>query len=337
MSQLLPDEALYSLLCKYLLHEADEVEREWVETWRKGRPENEAALSAIRRMLETPAPVAALPGLDTESSWQRLRGALTDEGASSSAGAVADGEQRPDNAGPAVVKPLRKRLPWPAIAATALVLIAAAAWLLRPQQPARTFQGGQTALLDDGSRIDIRPGAVMEVAGRFGQGERRVHFSGKGTFDVAPNPQAPFIVQLAGNMEIRVLGTRFSVDYGAGSALTIHVESGRILVHTPGTDDVPLTAGMLLRRPAPGAPVAVAENIADLERKHLVFRDVPLRKALPAIEAVYGVRVEVPDTALLDKKVNADFADAPLEEVMQAIAYMTNTTADKNGQQYTIH
>src|SRR5690606_9129923 len=135
--------ALYSLLCKYLLGEAEAPERAWVEAWRKERPANEAALGAIRRLLEAPRPADPSFGISTDASWDRLRATIAAQPAASPA-AEAEAE----------MVPLRRRNTWWMAAAAVAALLIAGFWGLgRLGAGEQSFSGGQTAALHDGSRI----------------------------------------------------------------------------------------------------------------------------------------------------------------------------------------
>lgn len=312
------------MLCKYLLDEADTAERQWVDAWRSEAPANEEALAAIRRMLEVPLPVAAYPGLSTDASWERLRAGIT--------GKVGEVERS------ATVIPIRRSYRWLGIAAAVLVLAIGLTWVLLPsgRTEEQVFAGGQHAALPDGSKVQLFPGAEMKMESGFGKNERRVAFTGKGEFNISPNPDAPFVI-LLGRTEIKVLGTRFTVDYKAGN-LVIHVSSGKIQVNDPDRrESVVLTEGMLLRRNETKEPFTVAAHIPDLEMKRLVFRDVPLEEVIRSIEAMYDVQVEVKDTSLLRQAITSNFENETIDNVMAAIAFITNTSAEKTGaQQFTL-
>lgn len=314
MGILQPDEAIYSLLCKYLLNEADAVERQWVETWRKEDPANEEILSSIRRMLDALRPVGDIPGLDTESSWLRLRSTIGAE----------DG-------------PRVRKMHWGLKVAAVLITALGLFFILKPGPREQVFAGAQKTTLKDGSLVSMEANAEMQLLKGFGQAERRVRFSGKGHFDIAQNAEHPFVIVL-GHTEIKVLGTRFMIDFSPqDSSLEVLVSSGKIMVTDLDTkDSVILTPGMLLRRDEQQAPFEVAENVQDLSRRQLVFSNVPLQKVIQTIEMVYGVEVEVGDTALLEKAVTANFENEPIDNVLATIAFITNTTVEKTGQRYSI-
>ena len=96
--------------------------------------------------------------------------------------------------------------------------------------------------LEDGSMIEINRGAEVEVA--YTTSERRVHLKkGEANFDVAKDPERPFIVNVAG-VDVRAVGTIFSV---------------RLLEDEV---DVIVTEGIVNVKPT-ASPTASEETIAD--------------------------------------------------------------------------
>lgn len=68
----------------------------------------------------------------------------------------------------------------------------------------------QQLLLSDGTRVWLNAGSSLRFPSVFKGHERRVELSGEAYFEVVHNDRQPFIV-LAGNDEIRDLGTHFNV------------------------------------------------------------------------------------------------------------------------------
>ncbi|WP_298707323.1 FecR family protein [Chitinophaga sp.] len=309
MSHLQPDEALYSLLCKYLLNEAEAPERAWVDAWRKEGPANEAALAAIRRLMEAPAPATPNFGISTDSSWERLRATVT---------------ARPAAAAPeAEIVPLRRRNTWWMAAAAVAVLLMAGFWgLKRLGSGEQSFSGGQTAALHDGSRIQLAGNGTLTVDEDFGEEERRVRVSGKADFDIAPAAGKPFIVE-AGGTEIKVLGTRFTVSFD--TTLFIQVESGKIQVTDPSLGEpVVMTEGMSLRRNGANGGFEVSGQ----PERPMVFRDVPFGLVVETVEKRYKVNITVADPAMLEKRITVHFSGESVEEVIDALAYMVSASVE---------
>lgn len=73
-------------------------------------------------------------------------------------------------------------------------------------------QPGQrtSVVLSDGTKVELNSGTRIEYPAIFREGERRIRLDGEAMFDVAHDPEHPFIVETFA-YDVRVLGTRFDV------------------------------------------------------------------------------------------------------------------------------
>jgi len=72
-------------------------------------------------------------------------------------------------------------------------------------------RGGQfNIILPDGSHVWLNAASSLRYPTSFNGNERRVDITGQGYFEVSPNAQQPFIVQV-NDMEVKVLGTSFDI------------------------------------------------------------------------------------------------------------------------------
>ena len=134
-------------------------------------------------------------------------------------------------------------------------------------------------VLPDGSVVDLRPGA--EVAVEFTPTRRRVVLRrGEAHFSVRKDAARPFVVAADG-VEVRAVGTEFSVDLAA-SAVAVVVNEGRVAVEQASPSDASvgekkllaaLTAGdrTVVAREQPAAPPVSGLSADELEA-HLAWR-----------------------------------------------------------------
>jgi ferric-dicitrate binding protein FerR (iron transport regulator) len=291
------DEALYALLCKYVLSEADAEERLWVEEWLQTDPQHPQLLVSLEKVLRQ-IPYQEDAGA-TETAWQRLSAKMED--------------------GPRMEP---KRNTW-WMAAAIFVLAAGAGlwWMAARSSRTQTFTGPVMAQLQDGTTIQLDSLAQLQVLPGFGSRQRLVKLTGKAVFDVTPDAVHPFIVNL-GQREVKVLGTKFMIDCPDNGFLRVHVNSGRVMVKDK-KDSVVLSTGMLLEHQA-GQSAKVAGHVMNAEKKELVFSDTPLHEVLQTIGVIYNKQVTT-DSVLLGLPVTATFTGEPVENVLSAIAFMTNT------------
>jgi len=329
MTMLTPDEALYALLCKYLLNEADSNEQQWVNTWLQANPEHPVLLASLDKLLRT-APEQAVQGaMDTETAWRLLSSRMDGIGMNETNDSVGQGEF--DNK---IVKfPIKKlSTRWLAAAASLLLLISAGLWFITHQNERQiNYNGAQLVKLDDGSSIRLDPAAHLQVLPGFGKKDRKVILKGKAEFDVTTDAAHPFIIDL-GNQSITVLGTRFSVDNS--HHLRVFINSGKIKVSRQ-QDSVILTAGMLLEEDTSQQHYQVGAHIKDEATQAIVFKDTPLREVLQTINVLYHVNVSA-DAELMELPVTATYTGEPVKNVLEGIAYLSNANVIINGADYEL-
>lgn len=226
---------------------------------------------------------------------------------------------------------------WPAFRGPARVeaepvSVAAGAAVRRPE----------TRALPDGSQVELKAGAELEVD--FSGPQRRVVLrSGEAHFQVAKDAQRTFVV-MAGGVEVRAVGTAFSVDV-APEAIEVLVTEGRVAVENmarpqptaaaaaggsrPTVEPAPVFgAGNLIRvdvSPAgaeEAGPRAVTVSEEEMERQlawrvpRLEFSGTMLAQALPMFNAYGRVRMVLADPALgrlqLSGVLRADDTDSLL-------------------------
>jgi transmembrane sensor len=132
---------------------------------------------------------------------------------------------------------------WSATGALALSL--AAVWLFwvrsDPRPAERSEPSARPALsehapsehrLHDGTWIRLDTGAIGQLAQEAPQDVRFELDRGRAEFDVTPDGARMFRV-LAGDYEVRVLGTRFSVDYDPAGGFGVSVMRGVVSVTSP--------------------------------------------------------------------------------------------------------
>lgn len=191
-----------------------------------------------------------------------------------------------------------------AVAAAAVLAVVVAPQLAGPQTESYATAKGErrTVALADGSTIEMNGGAALSVTlGR--QGREVVLHKGQALFDVAHAPQRPFDI-LAGDRQIRVVGTRFDVRRLEGR-LSVTVARGAVEVHPAAN-----TSGRAYRlRPgqkldhiegADQTRVAAADPAEVLAWRtgRLVYRDQPLSVVVADLNQQFATPIRVADPAL---------------------------------------
>lgn len=92
--------------------------------------------------------------------------------------------------------------------------------------------------LTDGSLVWINSGSSLTYADNFNRKERKVFLEGEAYFEVAKDPQRPFIVETR-EMDILALGTTFNVcAYNNESYISTVLLEGKIKVNVWGKEEI---------------------------------------------------------------------------------------------------
>jgi len=209
---------------------------EWVTLFRESKPSAADRKRFVDWLQESPAHVAEY--LELASIWHDI-------------GLVADSvdiEQLPEIQSNVVSlrKPAQKtggRVEEPALAGwinasraramaagvSAVIVGTALLWTVSSFSPAvyETATGEQRSIpLTDGSLVSLNTRSGIRIS--FGETERRVELlAGEALFDVASDPDRPFVV-IAAQTEIHAIGTAFNVYHRADKSLAVTVLEGRV-------------------------------------------------------------------------------------------------------------
>lgn len=112
--------------------------------------------------------------------------------------------------------------------------------------------------LPDGSRVWLNAASAIRYPVPFQGNERKVEISGEVYFEVMPDPQRPFRVQIDDRAEIEVLGTRFNINaYKEEESLRATLLEGAVRFHGK-TEQVVLKPGQQARL---SAKLEVVDNV----------------------------------------------------------------------------
>ncbi|HEY1109878.1 MAG TPA: FecR domain-containing protein, partial [Opitutaceae bacterium] len=199
--------------------------------------------------------------------------------------------------------------------ALAVVLVAAGASLWRSAPPAlpvvKSLAPSSLVVstpvrqeLPDGSIVELKEGARISV--QFAAQVRRVRLEqGEAHFKVTKNAARPFVVS-AGAVDVRAVGTEFSVDLGA-QRVGVLVTEGRVAVERDAPEPLAmLDAGQSTAVELQGAAApAVLAAPLDEQRTRLAWRvprlelsSTPLAEVVECFNRHGAVRLELADPSL---------------------------------------
>jgi ferric-dicitrate binding protein FerR (iron transport regulator) len=145
-------------------------------------------------------------------------------------------------------------------------------------------------VLPDGTQVSLRQGAQIELLSDFDTDSlRRIKLSGEAFFEVARNPEQPFVIASSGDFDVHVLGTAFNLNCSEGRSSLV-LNHGKVRVSRAGQYSVV----------SPGEKVAydkqqkqfdvskVDTTIASNWKSDLLsFKEVPLSQIVADLNNLY--------------------------------------------------
>jgi transmembrane sensor len=202
------------------------------------------------------------------------------------------------------------------LAAAASVLLTVAvcfgAFQFQPEPGERftTRIGGlEKVPMMDGSKITLNTNSDLSVA--LTDHERRIDLQqGEAFFEVAHDPDRPFIVEVGGKRVVAV-GTKFSVRRN-GQSLEVVVTEGKVRMEQGAAGAVFLVAGEIALSNEAGlmvqrGSVAEAETRLSWRDGVLSFRDLPLAEAVAEFNRYNVRRITIADARVAAMRVEGNF------------------------------
>jgi len=213
--------------------------------------------------------------------------------------------------------------------------------LRRPASMQQTITGLQErkqVQLADGTIIWLEPGSNLRYPTQFNDSTREITFSGEAFFEVAKNPEKPFIIH-TGTIRTRVLGTSFTVKAYVPASQEVTVVTGRVMVQADSQTKIniqPLTV-------MPNQQASWNNLRHQLEKKELpntsyyaqrrygkfIYQGEMVSTVLDDIRHQYNVQVQY-DAAIAACTFYGDFdIRQPVGNVLSTLSAALNTTLIK--------
>ena len=205
-------------------------------------------------------------------------------------------------------------------------------------------QRGQkrTVKLPDGSTIRLNYESQIKVPERFTDSERMVFLQGHAHFDIARDPNRPFIIYTE-NSKTQVLGTSFDIrTYKNTDETEIIVTSGRV-AFSDKSEDQNLVTLTVNDRAVLNADKSIETSEVDAQKltawkdNRLIFEDQTLREIIEVLQPWYDVEITVEDTDQLEMEYNFSFENPSLDVLIEQMSFMGKFEYAIEGKQVTIY
>lgn len=194
-------------------------------------------------------------------------------------------------------------------------------------------QSTERIVLPDGSILWLGANSSCTYAENFSDRERRIELNGQGFFEVAKDPERPFVVS-SGGIDVTATGTAFEVfsDLTGRHVETI-LRNGGVRIAIPGITSrtYDLLPDQKFTYSADTRQVVITRVNAQHytlwhERMALSFENQPLSVILPRLERWYNCRIDCPEEIANRYYYTFTLSDETLDRTLQLLQFSTSQT-----------
>ena len=186
-------------------------------------------------------------------------------------------------------------------------------------------------ILSDGTRVFINSDTSIKYPVKFlNNGHRDVFITGEAYFDVAKDESHPFVVH-AGQMKVKVLGTKFNVThYSENKNIKTVLVEGSVELFSSGTKTTNMKASTILE-PGFKAEWNKLDHQVEIENVDtrvytawidgkLIFRNTSFNKITKTLERRYNVVIENHNKDLDAQLFDATFDVETINEILETFS-----------------
>lgn len=304
-------------LMAYLLGELNEAGIQSVEEWINASVENRTYFEQIKKVWEASSDANIEP-FNTHDAWKNIAH-----------------EIQP--------KSFWKHPALKVAAGIALIISLTLSILFWPQSNEfKTIASLDEVIIDtlpDHSIISLNKASSIQYANDYNEKTRTVILHGEAFFDIEPNKEKPFIVELH-QARIKVVGTSFNVNsYSENDIIEVFVKTG-VVEFTTDTHRTKINAGEKVIYTKSTQEILIDYNAKENEywrTKTLNFDQTPLMEVVRVIEENYNVKIEFENPELRDCLLTTSFNDATIEEVIAVIQATFSLEVTKQSNTYILN
>ena len=189
-------------------------------------------------------------------------------------------------------------------------------------------EGNKTqVVLPDSTHVWLNSGAELQYPSDFTAQNRQVIMKGECFFDVAKDPEHPFIVD-GSKLRVKVYGTKFNVNedrFINGTDVTLI--SGKVEVYNQNNQ--------LLSKLNPGEQLVYNNGLSKVQKTRnpealtswinnmLIFNNQPFEEVINYLEKWYGVTITLDRTLYYNYNYTFKVKTESLREVLELISFIT--------------
>jgi len=191
--------------------------------------------------------------------------------------------------------------------------------------------------LPDGTNVWLNPGSsLLYSVNMTNEKIRDVRLWGQAYFEIAKNPEKPFVLQL-GDVGLKVTGTSFNAsNYQDDPNIEVVLKTGEVKLFEGAYSDaekfITLSAGEIARykKGDTGFKIEKTDTEKYTAWTHgvLIFRDELMADVFRRMERWYNVKIVVEDPGINNYRYTATIKNESLEQILQLLEYTSHLECD---------
>jgi len=195
--------------------------------------------------------------------------------------------------------------------------------------------------LPDGSKVWLNSESKLIYAADFNVDKRELQLNGEAYFEVAHNPEKPFIVR-SNDISVKALGTAFGMKaYKEDNIISSILMKGKVLVTTPDGEAILLPNERIMYNKSTHKKiqnsVTNAKDFTGWIHNQLRYEDVSLQEIAKDIQRIYNIEIVFADSQLKNQRFTGSIDNNSLESVLNIITLTSPVSFQINNQQVTFY
>jgi ferric-dicitrate binding protein FerR (iron transport regulator) len=202
---------------------------------------------------------------------------------------------------------------------------------------------GQKAniMLPDGSKVWLNSQSKLTYSANFNLKKRELKLNGEAYFEVAHNPNKPFIVR-SNDIAVEALGTAFGVKaYNEDNLISSILMRGKVRVTTPDGESILMPNDRIMydrtTHKKDLSTVTNASNFTGWIHNELRFENESLGEISKTLQRVYNVEIIYASEKLRNQRYTGTLNNNSLESVLNIIALTSPISFEIDKQQVKLY
>lgn len=319
------DESIYTSIARKLSGEGTTADNAAIEKWLAEGPANEDIYKKLKAAWSNTDNIFETAMFDSSKAWEKVATKI---------------QSTPLQQPRSVIFPAWAKY---AVAAAAVLLIGFFVFRLQGNDMITVTASAENQIvtLPDNSKITLRKGSALHYPKHFEEKQRNVSLEGEAFFEVARNEQSPFVID-AQSASVKVLGTSFNVKCNKQTASVV-VRTGKVQMKSNANDEyLILTPGEKgsLKNGSLTEETVSAANYLYWQTGVMDFNNVPFKSVVQQLDEITDSNIMLSKNMPVDvqlQAVNISFHNQSVEEILNDICLITQTSWLKNDSAYIIN